>query len=302
MDNAQLALLGELNRTLPHKLVCVEINPPRGTDVVSALKRFEGRLEGIDFLNVTDSALAKMRLAALPFAALAKQHLSVEPLVNVSCRDRNLIALQGDLLAAWAHGVRAIVALTGDAVSVGDDPERKGVFEVNSIGLLQAIRTLNGGHDLVGNELKGAPAFVSGVVVNPNVRNPAAEVRRLQKKLQAGATFALSQPVFDLESAREFFSLSRALPIRILLGLLPFKSAVGLEAIGNIPGIRIAQALLERARSSANADLSEFSLEFSEQLAIQLATLVDGFHVIGGPTPSLGLELARRLAKLKQSL
>ena len=302
MDNAQLAHLGELNQKLPHKLVCVEINPPRGTDVAAALKRFEGRLEGIDFLNVTDSALAKMRLAALPFAALAKQNLMIEPLVNVSCRDRNLIALQGDLLAAWAQGVRAIVALTGDAVSVGDDPERKGVFEVNSIGLLQTIRTLNSGRDLVGNELKGAPKFISGVVVNPNVRNPAAEVRRLEKKAQAGATFALSQPVFDLDNARAFFALARAVPIRILLGLLPFKSAAGLEAIGNIPGIRIAQALLERARASSTTDLSEFSLEFCLDLSRELSTLVDGYHVIGGPTPTLGLELARRLAKRRQSL
>lgn len=280
----------------------MEINPPRGTDISATFKRFESRLEGIDFLNVTDSALAKMRLAALPFAALAKQHLGVEPLVNVSCRDRNLIALQGDLLAAWAQGVRAIVALTGDAVSVGDDPERKGVFEVNSIGLLQTIRTLNGGNDLVGNELKGAPKFVSGVVVNPNVRNPSAEVRRLQKKVQAGATFALSQPVFDLASAREFFSQTREVPVRTMLGLLPFKTAAGLEAIGNIPGIRIAPELLAKARSSTSSDLSEFSMEFLENMARELAPFVAGFHVIGGPTPTLGLELAKRLAKLKHTL
>ena len=168
-------------------LLSLEVNPPHGVEFESILQRLEGRLEGVDLFNVTDSALARMRFAAIPFASLLKNRFGLEPLVNISCRDRNLIAIQGDLLAAWALGIRSVVALTGDAVSVGDSPERKGVFEVNSVGLLKVIAKLNSGYDLAEKPLSGGTAFVPGVVVNPNAKNAAAELRRLDKKREAGA-------------------------------------------------------------------------------------------------------------------
>jgi 5,10-methylenetetrahydrofolate reductase len=147
-------------------VICLEVNPPRGVDLDPIFTRLEGHIDGLDFFNVTDSALARMKCASLPFAAMLKQRFGVEPLVNLSCRDRNVIALQGELLAAWMMGVRSIVALTGDAVSIGDLPSAKGVFEVNSVGLLQIVEKLNSGYDLAGNELKGAPHFWPGAVVN----------------------------------------------------------------------------------------------------------------------------------------
>src|SRR5689334_4471947 len=112
--------------------LCLEVNPPRGTDLTAIFQRLDGNIDGIDFLNVTDSALARMKCGALPFASLLKQRYGIEPLVNLACRDRNIIALQSDLLGGWILGVRSVVALTGDAVTVGDLPETKGVFEVNS--------------------------------------------------------------------------------------------------------------------------------------------------------------------------
>jgi 5,10-methylenetetrahydrofolate reductase len=130
-------------------LLCLEVNPPRGVDVEAVLSRFAS-LQGVDLVNITDSALAKMRCSALSFAALFKQRVGIEPLVNLSCRDRNVIGMQSELLGAWTMGVRSIVALTGDAVTVGDLPDAKGVFEVNSIGLLKIIAALNGGKDLSG--------------------------------------------------------------------------------------------------------------------------------------------------------
>jgi 5,10-methylenetetrahydrofolate reductase len=283
-------------------LLCLEINPPKGTDTESVFSRLEGNLGGVDFLNVTDCALAKMRSSGLIFGALLKQRFGIEPLVNLSCRDRNLIALQSDLLGAWSLGVRSVIALTGDAVTVGDDPERKGVFEVNSVGLLGCINTLNSGKDLVGNELKGKPDFVSGVVVNPNAKNVGAEVRRLEKKLKAGARYALSQPVFDEESSYEFFSAVSAVKIPIFMGLMPVKTRESALAIGKVPGIKMSDKLMAEFDNAKSDDLSEYSIEHCLKLAERNRNFVVGFHVISGAAAKLGLRLAGRLSDFIRGL
>jgi 5,10-methylenetetrahydrofolate reductase len=282
-------------------LICLEVNPPRGVDVEAILERIEGKLEGIDLLNITDCALARMKLAGIPFASILKRRLGKEVVVNLSCRDRNLIALQADLLAAWALEVRSIVALTGDAMTIGDYPEGKAVFEVNSIGLLNLIKTLNGGKDFSGNELRGAPAITPGVVVNPNARNVAVELKRLKRKKDAGAQYALSQPVFDLEAARAFLTEAQAVGVPILLGLLALKSVKAAESISQVPGIRMSEELLTQVRGLGEGDLSDFFVTHALMLAGELAPLVHGFHVISGTAPLLALRLARELvAKFMQ--
>lgn len=284
-------------------LLCLEVNPPRGIDLDSTWSRFDdGALAGVDFLNITDSALARMRSSPLPFASLIKQKFGIEPLVNISCRDRNLIAIQADLLSGWTTGVRSVVALTGDAVSVGDSPERKGVFEVNSIGLLNVIETLNSGKDLAGNELKGAPSYFPGVVVNPNARNSAAELRRLQKKKEAGARYALSQPVFDLELARNFFSEAKAIGVPTFAGLLPLKTAKAARGIVHVPGMRLSSEIETAIASNPEADLAEFSLDLCLKVAAGLRGLVCGYHVVSGTTPKLALTLSGRLAEYIKGL
>jgi methionine synthase / methylenetetrahydrofolate reductase(NADPH) len=283
-------------------LICLEVNPPRGTDLEPIFARLDGQVGGIDFFNVTDSALARMRLAALPFASVLRNRYGIEPLANVSCRDRNLIAIQADLLAAWVTGVRSIVALTGDAVSVGDSPERKGVFEVNSIGLLHALQTLNSGTDLNGHTLKGKTAFISGVVVNPNAKNPEVELRRLQRKKEAGACYALSQPVFDAESATQFFSQAQKIGVPVFMGVLPFKSAQAALGISKVPGIRISGPVLEMLEKAGSEDLSDFFIEHCLKLCQANLPYVRGFHVISGATPMLAQRLAAELVKWREGL
>jgi 5,10-methylenetetrahydrofolate reductase len=283
---------------LSHPLLCLEVNPPRGADPSAVFKRLNGRLEGIDFLNITDCALAKLRLAALPFAALVKNALGIEPLVNVSCRDRNLTALQADLLAAWAMGVRSIVALTGDAMSAGDTPDRKSVFEVNSIGLLKAISSLNEGLDLAGVPLKGKTQFVNGAVVNPNARNKEAEIKRFLRKKEAGALFALSQPVFDEEESVDFFRRLSDYGVPTLMGLLPLKSVKSARLVARVPGIKLSESLNQLIEgASEDKDLSDFSLEHCVRLCSINRPYVAGFHVISGPNANLALELSAHLAK-----
>ncbi|MFN4895662.1 MAG: methylenetetrahydrofolate reductase [Pseudomonadota bacterium] len=284
---------GEIKLGRP--LLCLEINPPRGTDIEPLLERYS-QLKGVDLVNVTDSALAKMKLSGFVFAALFKQRLGIEPVVNLSCRDRNVIALQADLLGAWTLGIRSIVALTGDAVTVGDLPDAKGVFEVNSIGLLNIISTLNSGRDLAGGELKGGTGYVSGVVVNPNARNRDAEIRRLVRKREAGGCYALSQPVFDVEQAVGFFEAAAASGVDNFVGLMPFKTAKSFEAVAKIPGIKVPEHILEKVRTLSDSDVPLFSMDVACEIAERVRPHVRGFHVVSGGSPLLAIDLCNRLA------
>lgn len=278
--------------------ICLEVNPPRGTEWEEVFNRYKDP-KGIDFFNVTDSALAKMRCSSLPFAAELKRRTGIEPMVNVSCRDRNVISLQGDLLSSWALGVRSVVALTGDAVSVGDNPDAKGVFEINSVGLLNLIGQLNKSVDIRDNPLKGGCAFKPGVVVNPNAKNLNAELRRLEKKKNSGAIYALSQPMFDSDAALKFLESASSIGVPIFLGLLAFKSAKGAKAVAeNVPGIKLDDKILEIIQNKQDEDLSEFFIERCCELASRTKGVVTGFHVISGANPNLAMRLVRILADL----
>jgi 5,10-methylenetetrahydrofolate reductase len=298
LDNNQLSndwICGE------HKpKLCLEVNPPRGTDFSTALEKISPSLDKIDFLNVTDCALAKMKAAALPFGALLKRETGKEVVVNLACRDRNLIALQADLLAAWMMGVKGIVALTGDAVSVGDSPDCKGVFEVNSVGLLQAISSLNKGQDIIGHELKGHPSFISGCVCNPNAKNTEVEVRRLTKKCLAGAVFSLSQPVFDISLGSKFFGLAKSINAKLYCGLMPIKNKKALQHIKAVPGIKLSPEFIDQVESLPEAQIPDFSIAYALELANSLKDDIAGFHIISGGYPSLANELIQELhLKLK---
>lgn len=290
-----LDVIDSPNKSGNRHLLCIEINPPRGVELESTFEKLDNQLEGIDFLNVTDSALARMRFAPLPFASMLKARYGIEVVVNISCRDRNLIAIQGDLLAGWAMGVRSVVALTGDAVTIGDSPERKGVFEVNSIGLLNVIQSLNQGSDVSGNPLKGAPSYFPGVVVNPNVKNPSAELKRLAKKRAAGGRYALSQPVFDLELTVDFLKQAQAVGMPLFLGLLPIKTKESLRGMSKIPGIKVPEALIARVNELPDAAVEQFSIDECIKLVHAAAPYVRGFHVISGTTPKLALRFAQEL-------
>ena len=279
-------------------MLCLEVNPPHGVNVAEALEKYVGQVAHLDFFNVTDSPLARMKLSALPFAAIIKSQLGVEPLVNISCRDRNIMALQADLLAGWATGVRGVVALTGDAMSVGDCPTLKGVFEINSVGLLGLISKINSGSDFADKPLNGAPSFTPGVVLNPNAKNSNAELRRLEKKVAAGAKFALTQPIFEAAGNRAFLKSASDMGIPVLVGLLPFKTAkAAISVIGQVPGIKIPESLLATLKADPEKDWSDFFIEQCTRLAHEITDVVAGFHIVSGTTPKLALKLSQHLAE-----
>ena len=295
MDKSYLTQL--VNGTNSKPLVCLEVNPPKGTDYEPIFKRLDEFHEGIHFFNITDSALARLKCAPIPFGYLLKERYGIEPLINCSCRDRNSIALQSDLLGGWILGIRSFIALTGDAVALGDHKEAKAVFEMNSVKLLETMSSLNNGRDISGAELIGAPKFVPGVVVNPNARNMEAEIKRLQKKKEAGALYALSQPVFEEESSVEFFKLAGELKIPILMGLLPFKNKDTAANFCAIPGIKICEDMIKKIESLDSASVEQFSLDLCLKLVKLNSPHVAGFHIISGRTPKLALKLTSEVIK-----
>jgi homocysteine S-methyltransferase len=149
---------------------------------------------------------------------------------------------------------------------------------------------------MAGNELKGRPAYTPGVVVNPNVKNPNAEIKRLLRKKEAGAVYALSQPVFDPEQARAFFEAASDVGIDLFVGLLPFKSVQSFEGIAKVPGIKIPDAIVEKVRAVSPDKVGETSLEVAMDVADRVKSLVRGFHVVSGGSPLLALDLCQRVS------
>ena len=295
-----LEKLKKNNDNTAKNLVCFEVNPPKGADVSAIFEKLAGKLEKIDFLNITDNALARMKMSAIPFAALIKQKFGLEPLVNLACRDRNSLALQSDLLAGDALGVRSIIALTGDAMSVGNNPQAKPVFEMNSVGLLELIAKLNAGYELSGSALNSKTSIISGCVANPNAKNVDAEVRKLEKKIAAGASYALTQPVFDLEAAAVFVDKVKDLNIQVLLGLMPFASARAIEGVQKIPGIKISKALQDLSNSS-DLIIKNKSIELSLEIVRENLGKIAGFHIISGANSALALDLAKEVCAVVKS-
>lgn len=288
-----------INKKSEKHFICIEVNPPRGTDLEVIFKRFDKNLAGVDFFNITDSALARMRCAPIPIASILKQRYGIEPLVNFTCRDRNLLALQADLLGGAVLGIRSLIALTGDALTLGDHQSAKAVFEFNSVKLIETIAKLNEGKDLAGNDLSGPTQLIPGCVVNPNARNFEAEIKRLQKKKDAGARYALSQPVFDIDSSKEFFiQVKERVGMPVLMGLLPFKSAESAQSISSIPGIKIDNSELDIIRSLPAENVEKFSIDLCLRLAEVNAPYVDGFHIISGKTPKLAMTLVNSLTSM----
>lgn len=243
-----------------------EIDPPRGIAIEKILDK-ASVLRAFDALNVADSPMARVRMSPVALAHLLRERLGTDTILHMTCRDRNLLSLQSDLLGAYALGVENVLALTGDPVSVGDYPQATGVFDVTSEGLVRIISQLNAGTDLAGNALSEAPKFCIGVAVNPGAADLPKEIGRLQRKLDAGAHFALTQPVYDLPNLERFLTALGTVRVPVLVGVLPLRSSRHAEFLHNeVPGISIPEATRDRMRQApeeaARATGIEIAVEF----------------------------------------
>ncbi len=271
--NARPAVARESKSALARKLVnggfirAIELVPPRGHAPSHALDE-AARLarHGVDVVTIPDGPRSGARMSALSMAVLVQQHAAVEALLQYSCRDRNLLGIQSDLLGAHAMGVRNLLGITGDVRSLGDIPDATAVFDVDSIGLTNVINRLNHGLDIGGQSIGEPTSFHAGVMVNPS-RDLDQELRRLEFKVEAGAEFAVTRPVFDVAAFERFLKRVEPLGLPIIVGIWPFESALNAEFMANeVPGVTVPDALVERMRraSSAEAAAAEGVLVASE--------------------------------------
>ncbi len=253
----------------------VEIVPPRGVDPAPMFKQVrELKAAGVDAVNVPDGPRAQSRMGALLSGLMIQREVGLEAVVHYACRDRNLLGMLSDLLGAAASGLHNLLIVTGDPPKMGPYPEATAVFDIDSIGLTNLVSRLNHGLDPGGNALGGQTSFVLGVGVNPTSTDLDRELRRFQWKVEAGAEYAMTQPVFDLDQLDRFLKRVEPFGIPIIAGLWPLVSLRNAEFLANeVPGVTVPQEILDRMRS-ASARGKEDGLAEGIQIAREMLAAV----------------------------
>ncbi len=274
----------DLGRTLASGfVVSVEIDPPAGTDPSRALEGARALARaGVRFVNIADGPRATARMSALAMAQLLMREAQVEPIVHVTCRDRNLLGIQADLLGAWATGIRNLLVITGDPSKLGDYPLATTVYDLDSVGLLRLVSALNRGLEPSGRRMKGATAFVKGCGVEPGARDLDREIARLCRKVEAGAEFAMTQPVFDAEVMDRFLDRVRGLGIPIVMGILPLASYRNAEFLHHeVPGMSIPEPIRERMRRAGQGQAArEEGVRIAREALEAFRERVQGVYVM----------------------
>jgi len=259
-------------------VITAEVCPPKGCDTSDFLSKSRLVAPSVDAINVTDNQGANMRLSPLAAAALLVQE-GIEPIYQVTCRDRNRLALQSDLLGAAALGITNILALTGDHISFGDHRQGKPVFDLDSVQLLTAIRTLASGKDLAGRPLTGAPAFFVGAAAAPEAEPFAATLPKLRQKAAAGARFFQTQAIFNQDRLAEFSTFAAPLGVKTIAGILVLKSAGMARYINeHIPGLTIPEAIVTELAESAKPLQTGIDIALRQMRAVR--PHCDGLHLM----------------------
>lgn len=259
-------------------IVTSELTPPKGTDLESLFAKAEMLAKGVDAFNLTDCHGANMAMSPMAVAHLLMDR-GIEPIMQMTSRDRNRIAQQADLLGAHALGIRNVVFMGGDPPTNGDHPDAKGVFDLGSVELLAAARGLNGGTDLAGKSLKGQTDFLIGAVANPGADDVEAELARLGQKLEAGAKFFQTQAVYDPEAFMRFNERARAMGAYLLAGIIPLKSPKMARFLDDkVPGINIPEHLMKQV--DAASDSTATAIAIAADTIRALSDVSSGVHVM----------------------
>ena len=263
-------------------LVTTEIGPPKGADVTEVVHHIDLLKDRVDAINVTDGQSSVMRFPSLGGCLLVKER-GGEPILQMTCRDRNRLALQADLMLAYSRGIRNVLCLTGDAVDIGDHKEAKAVFDLDCVQLLRMIRTMESGKDLGGNDLKGAPEFCLGATVPPEADFIEPQLIKFEKKIAAGAEFFQTQGVYDLDSLRRFMQYARQFDAKILAGIIVLASARMAQYMNdNVPGVTVPRALIDELASAEKGKALQKGIEIAARLikTIKEEHLCDGVHIM----------------------
>ncbi|MBM3155712.1 MAG: 5,10-methylenetetrahydrofolate reductase [Chloroflexi bacterium] len=263
-------------------IVTSEIGPPKGTKLEKMRHHIEILKEKVDGINVTDHQSSVMRFPSLGGCVEIKEH-GGEPILQMTCRDRNQMALQADLLFAYTRGIRNVLCLTGDAVPVGDHKQAKGVFEFDSVQLLRTIRHMESGKDMGGNDLEGAVEFCAGAIVTPEAKPIEPQLIKFEKKVEAGAEFIQTQAIYDLDNFAKFMNNARQYPVKILAGIVLLVSAkMAKYMTDNVPGIFVPQNLIDELASAPKGGALQKGIEIAGRMikTIKEEKLCDGVHIM----------------------
>jgi methylenetetrahydrofolate reductase (NADPH) len=262
-------------------IITTEVGPPKGTDITELEEAAELLRGRVDAANVTDQQSSVMRLGSLPVCHMLKDK-GLDPVFQITCRDRNRLALQSDLLNAWVLGVENVLSITGDLPALGDHPQAKPVYDLDSVQLLEVIGKLNGGHDMNGNELKGKPNLFPGAVVNPGANTEAAlelQIMKMEKKIKAGARFFQTQAIYEPELFARFMKRVEGFRVPVLAGIIPLKS-VGMARFmnKNVAGVFVPDGLIERM--GAAEDKVQTGIAIAAELIKELKDMCQGVHIM----------------------
>ena len=263
-------------------VVTSEIGPPKGVTLDGFKHHIQLLKDRVDAMNVTDNQSSVLRYPSLGGALLVKEG-GGEPILQMTCRDRNRLALQADLFFAYSRGITNVLCLTGDAVVVGDHKEAKGVFDLDSVQLLDAIQTLSEGTDLAGNQLEGAPQFCKGAIVTPEARPLEPQLVKFEKKLEAGAEFIQTQAIYDMNNFRNFMDYAKKFNVKILAGIVLLTSAGMAKFMNkNVPGIFVPQPLIDELAGAPKGKALETGINIAARMirTIKEEDLADGVHIM----------------------
>ena len=259
-------------------VVTAELNPVKGTDTAVLLDKADKLRDAVDAFNLTDSHSSRMTMSPMAAAHLLLDR-GVEPILQITCRDRNRIALQSDLLGAHALGVSNVLCMSGDDPTAGDHPDAKPVFDLEAIALLRAIALLQTGRDLGGSRLKGTPTFFAGAVVNPGAPDLDKEMRRMEDKIEAGASLFQTQAVYDPEAFEGFMRRARKFDVSIIAGLILLKSGdMARKLNASLPGFSVPDAII--AELDDATDRRQKSAEITARIVRAIRPMCDGVHLM----------------------
>lgn len=255
--------------------------PPKGVDISQMLESLEPLKGRLDALNITDLKSSVMRMSALAVAHILKEK-GFDPILHFTCRDRNRLALQADLLGAWALGIENILVITGEDVTFGDHPEAKPVFDLSSLELLGTVKRLNDGYDLAENELQGSPDFFVGAGINVMAESEGAlksEIAKMEKKVVAGAKFFQTSPVYDIRSFEKFIKRVEHFRLPIIGGIMFLKSASMARFMNkNIDNVFVPEGLITEMEKAKNRE--KVSIDIAARLIKELKDLCQGVYLM----------------------
>ena len=260
--------------------VTCELNPPKGTDLEKLFKKADMLKDRVVAINITDSAGSNMTMAPIAVSHFLK-HRGIEPILQITGRDRNRIAIQADLIAASALGITNILTMSGDPPQHGDHPEAKPVFDLNSTQVLDAMKSMQTGKDLGKNALEGNPEFFRGAVVNPGAKDLETEFVKMEEKVSSGAQFFQTQAIFDPDALEKFMITAKKFDVPILAGIIVLKSTKMANYLNSyLPGISIPENIIKSLDLSDRDAIKKESISITANIIKEIQDMCDGIHVM----------------------